>query len=99
MGMQMTTIEVDQNTAVILGKLKEKAKALGLTLDALLKPLMEGENGTRPAQPLRNEAMFAALQRSAERMKDVPVRGSTEETLRVIRQARGGEMWGYEPIE
>ena len=49
--------------------------------------------------PQRNEAMLAALQRSAERLKDMPVRGSTEETLKMIRRARAGEMWGYEPTD
>ena len=94
--MHMTTIEVDQNTAAILSKLKEKAKTMGLTLDALLKPLTEGENGN----PLPcNEAMQAVLQRSAERMKNVPVSGSTTKTLKMIRTARGGEMWGYESTE
>ncbi|MBI1760087.1 MAG: hypothetical protein HYR56_01495 [Acidobacteria bacterium] len=52
----------------------------------------------QPPQP-RNEAMFAVLQRSAERMKDVPVTGSTEETLKLIREARAGAMWGYEPTD
>ncbi len=52
----------------------------------------------QPPQP-RNEAMFAVLQRSAERMKDVPVTGSTEETLKLIREARAGVMWGYEPTD
>ncbi|MGH9843605.1 MAG: hypothetical protein ACREEM_33125, partial [Blastocatellia bacterium] len=44
----------------------------------------------------RNEAMFAALQRSAERLKDVPVSGSTEDTLKIIREGRAGAMYGYE---
>lgn len=95
----MTMIEVDQNTAAILRTLQAKAKAMGLTLDALLQPLTEAENGSRQEQPLRNEAMFAALQRSTERMKDVPVSGTTEDTLKMIRAARGGGMWGYEPTE
>ena len=99
MGMRMTTIEVDQDTAVILRKLKEKAQTLGLTLSALLKPLTEEENGNRQEQPPRNEAMRAVLQRSAERMKDVPARGTTEDTLKMIRAARSGEMWGDEPAE
>ena len=99
MSMRMTTIEVDQDTAVILGQLKGKAKTLGLTLSALLKPLTEGENGNRQGQTPRNEAMLAVLQRSAERMKDVPVSGTTEDTRKMIRAARGGEMWGYEPTE
>ena len=96
MSMRMTTIEVDQDTAVIPGKLKGKAQMLGLTLSALLKPLTEGQK--RNHQP-RNEAMLAVLQRSAERMKDVPVSGTTEDTRKSISAARGGEMWGYEPTE
>ena len=47
----------------------------------------------------RNEAMLAVLRRSAERHKNTPVNGSTEETLEMIRRARAGEMWGYEPTE
>jgi hypothetical protein len=43
--------------------------------------------------------MLAVLRRSAERHKDMPVSGSTEETLKMIRRARAGEMWGYEPTE
>jgi hypothetical protein len=49
--------------------------------------------------PPRNEAMLSALQRSAERRKDMPTSGSTGETLKIIRAARGGEMWGYEQSE
>ena len=52
---------------------------------------------SQEAAPPRNEAMFAALQQSAERLKDVPVSGSTEATLRIIREGRAGEMYGYEP--
>jgi len=36
-----TTIEVEQSTAVLLQTLKEKASAQGLSLDALLRPLVE----------------------------------------------------------
>ena len=97
--MHMTTIKVDQNTAAILRQLKEKAKVMGLTLDALLKPLTENENVRKDDSQPRNEAMFAVLQRSAERMKNVPVSGSTTETLKMIRTARGGEMWGYESTD
>jgi hypothetical protein len=50
-------------------------------------------------QPQRNEAMFAALQRSAERLKDRPVSGSTEQTLKIIREGRAGAMYGYEPTD
>lgn len=70
-------------------------KALGLNEQAQESVLTEA-----PHQPVsRNEAMFAVLERSAERMKDVPVTGSTEETLKMIREARAGAMWGYEPTD
>jgi len=68
-----------------------------LGLNGLLQELALAEAPEQP-QP-RNEAMFAVLQRSAERMKDVPVTGSTEETLRMIREARAGALWGYEPTD
>lgn len=101
MSVQMTTIEVDQNTAVILRALQEKAEAQGTTLDALLKPLAEKENGTSASEepPMRNEALLAVIRKTSERLKDMPVRGSTEETLQLIREARGGAMWGYEPTD
>ena len=100
MGMQMTTIEVDQNTAVILRTLQQKAEAQGTTLEALLKPLAEEENAIVPIeQPPRNEAMLAVIRKTQERLKDLPVSGSTEETLKLIREARGGAMWGYEPTD
>jgi len=42
----------------------------------------------------RNEEMLAIIHRSRERLKDMPVRGSTEETLQMVRRARAGELWG-----
>jgi hypothetical protein len=84
-----------------------QATLRGLSVNDYLRQLL-GLNGQSqelalaeaPEQPQpRNEAMFAVLQRSAERMKDVPVTGSTEETLRMIREARAGAMWGYEPTD
>lgn len=101
MSVQMTTIEVDQNTAVILRLLQQKAEAQGTTLEALLKPLTEEENErtASPETPQRNEAMLAVIRGVQERLKNMPVRGSTEETLKLIREARGGAMWGYEPTD
>lgn len=69
------------------------ARLLGLTNGHDAKPSLAG---VREETPQCNEAMLAVLQRSAERMKDLPVSGSTEETLKMIRRARGGEMWGYD---
>jgi hypothetical protein len=77
------------------------SEGVDLAVDSLerrtvIEPAL-AEASQRP-QP-RNEAMFAVLQRSAERMKDVPVTGSTEGTLKLIREARAGAMWGYEPTD
>lgn len=49
--------------------------------------------------PPRNEAMLAALRRSEERLKNMPFSGSTEESLKILREGRAGEMYGYEPTE
>ena len=97
MGTRMTTIEVDRNTAAILQTLKARAEARGITLDALLKPLTETENG-QEQQP-RNEAMLAVLARSAERLKKLPSSGSTEDSLKILHEGRAGRMYGYEPTE
>lgn len=97
----MTTIEVDQNIAVILRLLQQRAEAQGTTLDALLKPLTEEANGTPVSQEPtpHNEALLAVIRKTSERLKDMPVRGSTEETLKLIREACAGAMWGYEPTD
>lgn len=98
MNAQTVTIEVDPSSAAILHALMAKAEAQGETLAALLQPLVE-QGEPSPAAPPRNEAMYAVLQRSAARRKDMPVSGSTEETLKMIRRARAGEIWGYEPTD
>ena len=98
MATQIVSIQVDPSSAAILQALMAKAKAQGKTLAALLMPLVEQGESSVPVPP-RNEAMYAVLQRSAERRKAMPVSGSTEETLKMIRRARAGEMWGYEPTD
>lgn len=96
MSTQMTTIEVDQNTAVIIRLLQQKAEAQGTTLEALLKPLAEEENEAAASQetPQRNEAMLAVIRRTQERLKDLPVSGSTEDSLKIL-----DEMYSEEDIE
>lgn len=69
-------------------------QALGLTNGAQAGELALAE-GTQP----RNEEMLSIIRRGKERLKDMPVRGSTEETLKMIRRARAGEMWGYDPTD
>lgn len=98
----------EQIAPEIMQAIVTQATACGLSVSDYLRHLLALANGTdaelaladthQEVQP-RNEAMFAVLQRSAERMKDVPVTGSTEETLKMIREARAGAMWGYEPTD
>ncbi|HMV48384.1 MAG TPA: hypothetical protein PLD20_10980 [Blastocatellia bacterium] len=100
MNTQMTTIEVDQNSATILRMLLEKARSQGTTLDALLKPLTEEENGTAISQEAQppEEGMLAVLARSRERWKKMRVSDSTEDSLKILRQGRAGEMYGAEGL-
>jgi hypothetical protein len=85
-----------------------QAEARGLSVNDYLRRLL-GLNDSagaelaiadrrQEAQP-RNEEMLAIIQATEELLKDMPVRGSTEETLKMIRRARAGEMWGYEPTD
>ena len=69
---------------------------LGLSIGAGAQPALAD---TRQAAQPRNEQMLAILRETHEMLKDMPVRGSTEETLKMIRRARAGEMWGYEPTD
>lgn len=105
-------VTLDQIAPEVAQAIIAQATTQGLSVNDYLRHLLGLSNGTDGAdaelamneqrneeKPQRNEAMFAALQHSAERLKDMPVRGSTEETLKMIRRARAGEMWGYEPTD
>jgi hypothetical protein len=76
----------------------------GLSVNDYLRQLLGLEGGQAREAPAadtivaqRNEGMLQALRESEERLKDMPVRGSTKETLRIIREGRAGALWGYEP--
>ena len=101
MSVQMTTIEVDLNTAAILQTLKARAEAQGMTLDGLLESLIEKENKptNRQELPQPNEGMLAVLARHRERLKTMPISGSTEDSLKILYEGRAGEMYGYDPTE
>lgn len=103
---------LDHLAPEIVQAIVAQATTRGLSVNDYLRQLLGLTNGTgaelalseappprSEEKPPRNEAMFAALQRGAERLKDMPVRGSTEATLKMIRRARAGEMWGYEPTD
>lgn len=54
---QMVTVEVDQNTALTLERLKEKAALQGVTVDSLIRPLVEnGSNGSKEEKPFYETA-------------------------------------------
>jgi hypothetical protein len=82
-----------------------QATLRGLSVNDYLRQLLRLEGG-QAQEPFadttvapRNEGMLQALRESEDRLKDMPVRGSTEETLKIIREGRAGAMWGYEPTD
>ena len=102
MAGQMTTIEIDRNTAAILETLRAQAEARGISLDTLLQSLIEAEEGLtneRLRTKVGNEAMLAVLARSADRLKRIPFSGYTEDSLKILHEGRAGRMYGYEPGE
>lgn len=99
-------IQNEQIAPEIIQAIIAQASARGLSVNDYLRQALGLMNGHDVELALaeemtapRNEAMFAALQQTEEMLKDMPVRGSTEETLKMIRRARAGEMWGYEPTD
>lgn len=53
---QMVTVEVDQNTALALQRLKEKAFAQGVTVDLLISRLVENGSDLKEERPLYETA-------------------------------------------
>jgi hypothetical protein len=82
-----------------------QAAARGLSVNDYLCQVLGLKNGesrelaSSETSP-RNEEMLDIIRRGRERLKDMPVRGSTEDTLRMIREARGGALWDMsQPIQ
>jgi type II secretory pathway predicted ATPase ExeA len=96
----------EQLAPEIIQALIAQAHASGLTVNEYLRWLLNLATGAQPGelalagqpQP-RNEEMLAIIRRNKERLKDMPVRGSTADTLKMIREARAGAMWRYEPTD
>ncbi|MGE0132984.1 MAG: hypothetical protein AB7U82_33325 [Blastocatellales bacterium] len=108
MNAQTVTIEVAPQVAAILEKLGARAELQGVTLDALLRsllPIAEAgaeqsemtENTTEPKK-LSYDEKLAALQRLEERQANRPFTEAGD-TVAMLREARSGAMWGYEPTE
>ena len=93
------TLDVAQEIA---DAIKAKAAARRLPLDDYLRALMASENGaaeaTAAVEPKPNREMLEVMRRVAERNKGKPLTSVTD-TLRILREARAGDMFGYEPTE
>jgi hypothetical protein len=104
MNAQTVTIEVAPQVAAILEKLGARAKSQGVTLDALLRDLLpvaeQGEMTEDSIEPkkLSYDEKLAALQRLEERQANRPFTEAGD-TVAMLREARAGAMWGYEPTE
>jgi hypothetical protein len=100
MATQTITIQIAPRIAQLLLALQRRAEAEGISLDSLLAPLVP-ENGVGQDAPTLppNLVMLQALEETRELLKDMPVRGSTEESLKILREGRAGRMWGYEPAQ
>ncbi|MGH9752973.1 MAG: hypothetical protein ACREA2_09330 [Blastocatellia bacterium] len=112
MSAQTVTIEVAPQVAAILEKLKAKAEAQGVALDAILRELLPiAEISDEQAEmmvdraailgepkKLSSEEKLAALQRLEERQATRPFTEAGD-IVATLREARSGAMWGYEPTE
>ena len=104
MNSSTATLEV---AADLVEMIKSNAVARRQSLDEYLRQMIEVDNaGTREGAeaetaddtPTPNYAMLEALRKVAERSKDM-LFASGEDTLRMLREARAGAMFGYEPTE
>lgn len=113
MNAQTVTIEVAPQVAAILERLKARAEAQDMTLDALLRRLLpiteisdeQTEMTADDRAPILGEAKklsyeekLAALQRLEERQATRPFTEAGD-IVATLREARSGAMWGYEPTE
>ena len=46
-----------------------------------------------------NEAMLAVLRRAKIRAEQIPQTGSTDDSLKLLRDGRAGKMFGHDPTE
>lgn len=101
----MNTAPNEHIAPEIMQAIIAQATARGLSLNDYLRQAL-GLNGHEAELALaeettapRNEAMVAALQRSAERLKNMPFSGSTEDSLKILHEGRAGGMYGYDPTD
>ena len=104
MNSSTATLEVAADLAEII---KANATARQQSLDEYLRDVIEIENEeggdvvdaeTDETAPTPNYAMLEILKNISERNKDRRYT-SGEDTQRILREARAGAMFGYEPTE
>jgi hypothetical protein len=96
----------EQIAPEIMQAITAKAAASGLSINDYLAQLLGLTNGHEEEsslaglheEPRPNPATLAALQRIAARQEKRPFTKSSD-TVRMLREARSGMMWGYEPTE
>lgn len=99
MKVQTATLEVAQEIAE---EIKANAAARQLPLNDYLRALMASENGAAEAlanaESEPNQGMLEVMSRIAARNKGKPLTSGAD-TLKILREARAGRMFGYEPAE
>lgn len=103
----MNAVLNEQLAPEVVQALIAQATASGLTVNEYLRRLLNLAKGAQFAespiaevqeQPQVNSAALAALRRIAERQEKRPFTKSRD-TVAMLREARSGGMWGYEPTE
>ena len=79
-------------------ELPEEAQELGLKPGEEVTVSVERNGGKETATFPPNAGMLAALREIAERQKDRPFTDGSD-TMKLLREARGGAMYGYDPTE
>ena len=104
MNSSTATLEVAADLAETI---KANATARQQSLDEYLREMIEADKAetsevsdaeTTETAPTPNYAMLEALRKVSERSKDMPFT-SGDDTLKMLREARAGAMFGYEPTE
>lgn len=104
MNTSTATLEIAADLAIAI---KANAAMRRQSLDEYLRAVIEVEEEEdgevvaerlEEAAPTPNYAMLEALRKVAERSKDMPYTDG-KDSLKMLRQARAGAMFGYEPTE
>lgn len=107
MNSSTATLEVAADLAETI---KDNAVARRQSLDEYLREMIEADKAetsevpdaqtteTTETVPTPNYAMLEILKKISELNKDRPYT-SGEDTQRILREARAGAMFGYEPTE